>query len=511
MRDKLEFSAAGVKLDRASAAARQPGAGVSRSIAAPEAIHFHVFSLIWAGIFSRCCFFPAVAVLLLGASVAVGESTETTNDAARFFQRGESICRDVEQITGFTFTNKVKMAVQSPEDFQNYMKEAIDREYGKDGLEDYARSLVKVGVLERLVNLSETIMGLLSSQVLAHYDPKSKTFFLLQTNMPSAFMDPTAAHELFHALQDQRHDLYKFMEEDIAKLRDNSDAASAKQWLVEGEAMYVMALWMVRETAGKKDSETADFLVVMALKAEASMDYEKLVDLASTQFGGNEADPMVASIKDMKDAPRFLVEPLIAAYLKGAVLVDHVKSKGGWKAVDDLFDHPPLSTEQAMHPEKIGGPDVPVDVRLPDLAGKLPAGWRKAGEDVMGEMGVKMFFEIWQKNEAKDVLAAESAAAGWGGDRYYYFENKDSGKDLLVWQTVWDTTGDASEFSVAYRMTLPVRFPEFKKTTRSDEKSAWKYQVWEIQPGRFLKLVIDGKTVGIVDTTDRALLDVMWP
>jgi hypothetical protein len=485
MRDKLEFSAAGVKL--------------------------HAFCTPLTAIFSRSGLFLSVALILLTASCAVGATTEPPKDPAIFFQRSESICRDVEEITGFPFTNKVKMAIQSPEEFRNYMKESIDRQYGKDGLQDYARSLVKVGVLEKLVDLSETIMGLMSSQALAHYSPKSKTFFILQTNMPAAFMDPTAAHELFHALQDQRHDLYKFMEEDIAKIRDNSDAASARQWLVEGEAMYVMALWMVRDMAGDKDAETAQFLVIMALKAQASMDYEKLADMASAQLGGNEADPMLASIKDMKNAPRFLVEPLIAAYLKGAVLVDYVKSKGGWKAVEDLFDHPPLSTEQAMHPEKIGGPDVPIDVRLPGLAGKLPAGWRQAAEDVMGEMGMKVFLEIWQKDEARDVRAAESAAAGWGGDRYYYFENKDSGKDLLVWQTVWDTTEDAGEFSVAYRMTLPSRFPEFKKAGRSDEKSAWKYQVWEVQPGRFLKLVTDGKTVGIVDTTDRALLDVMWP
>jgi hypothetical protein len=504
MRDKLEFSAAGVKLDRVSAAEQQSGACTSRNIGTLWARQFHAVFTILTTI--SCC-----NCLFLGASFAVGETTETSEEAARFFRRSESICRDVEQITGFTFTNKVKMAVQSPEEFRNYMKEAIERQYGKDGLDDYARSLVKVGVLERPVDLSETIMALLSSQALAHYSPKLKTFFLLQTNMPAAFMDPTAAHELFHALQDQRHDLYKFMEEDLAALRDNSDAAMARQWLVEGEAMYVMALWMVRETVGNKESEAGDFLVIMALKAEAAMDYEKLVELASAQYAGNEADPIFASMKDLENSPRFLVEPLMAAYLKGAVLVDYVKSKGGWRAVEDLFEHPPLSTEQAMHPEKIGGPDVPIDARLPNLAGKLAAGWRKAGEDTMGEIGVKVFFEIWQKNEAKDARAAESAAAGWGGDRYYYFENKDSGKDLLVWKTVWDTVEDAGEFSVAYRMTLPVRFPDARKVSKSDGKSTWKYQVWEVQPGRFLKLSTDGKTVGIVDTTDRALLDVMWP
>jgi hypothetical protein len=164
-----------------------------------------------------------------------------------------------------------------------------------------------------------------------------------------------------------------------------------------------------------------------------------------------------------------------------------------------------------LHPEKLGGPDKPVDVRLPELVGQLTNGWHLVDQDVMGEMGVRVFFNVWLKDEENKALTStsESAAAGWAGDRYYYFENKASGKDLLAWQTVWDTTADAGEFAVAYRMALKTRFPNLNKVSRSDETKLLKYQVWEVEPGRFLKLATSDKTVVILDTTDKSLLDLM--
>ncbi len=461
-------------------------------------------------------FFVSVAfgllITLALVSVSFAGAAQAPDDATRFFQRDEQICRDIEKITGLAFTNKVKMAVQLPEAFRSYVKESIVREYGEGGIEGYTRALVKLGALERPMDLSATLLDLMASQALAHYDPGKKTFFLLQTNMPATLLDPTAAHELCHALQDQRHDLYKFVDEDIEQIRDNGDAAMAKESLVEGEAMYVMALWMMVQTIGD-DQGMAEDMVKVAMETEASMSFNQLMDLSEMQIGtAPGAAPMLASIKDMRNAPRFIMEPLLAVYIQGGLMVAQVKVKGGWKAVEDLFDHPPRSSKEVLHPEKLGGPDKPIDVRLPELKRQLANDWRLVNQDVMGEMGIRVFFEIWLKDEEKKEACsiAKSAAAGWGGDRYYYFENKDSGKDLLVWQTVWDTAEGAGEFAVAYRMALTARFPNLKKSSRSDEKNLWKYQIWEVEPGRFLKLATSDKTVVILDTTDKTLLDSMW-
>jgi hypothetical protein len=440
---------------------------------------------------------------------------ETTNHADRakaYFARSEEICRGIETILGVPFKNKVAMDVQSSEDFREYVKKNLDRQFGKDGAKNCVKALVTLGALERPVDLNSTILDLMQDQALAHYDPEKKTFHLLMTNMPDVFLDPTLSHELCHAFQDQYHDLYAFIEKDVEKIRDNGDAAFAKQALVEGQATLVMTIWMIMQNGGTNQLGAAEFMAAAALRIENSMDVGAMVEMAEKQFGktDSEGDAIMASVKNLKDTPRYFIEPMMASYTAGALMVEQVKSKGGRKAVEALYDKPPLSSEQVLHPDKIGGQDEPVDVRLPELKKLMPKGWRLLQQDVMGEMGIRVFLEIWQQRDAEDPDAAASAAEGWGGDRYYYFENEATGKHLLVWKTIWDTMEDAGEFSVAYRMSLGSRFPNSKKASKSDAASEYKYQIWEVQPGRYLKLATKGNEVTIVDTTHEKLMNIQW-
>jgi len=55
-----------------------------------------------------------------------------------------------------------------------------------------------------------------------------------------------------------------------------------------------------------------------------------------------------------------------------------------------------------------------------------------------------------------------------------------------------------------------VRFPELRKVRHSAPGSDWQYQIWEVEPGRLLKLARRGKDVGIIDTTDKALPGMLW-
>jgi hypothetical protein len=105
---------------------------------------------------------------------------------------------------------------------------------------------------------------------------------------------------------------------------------------------------------------------------------------------------------------------------------------------------------------------------------------------------------------------AESAAAGWDGDRYYLFTDGSDRKDSLIWKTVWDSPREAAEFTVAYRSILPARFPALKKAGRSTPDGDFPYQGWEVETGRFVKLARRGSVVGIIDTTHRPTLDLLW-
>lgn len=430
------------------------------------------------------------------------------------FERSKNICRDIEKIRGLAFKKEIATKVQSLKEFRAYVEESIARQYGgAEGTEGYVQGLVKIGVLECPVNLTSTILTLVESQVAAHYDPESKVYYLLMTNMPAIFLDTVSSHELCHAMQDQHFDLHAFLEKDLETIRANGDFCLAKQCLVEGEATFVMTVWMIMSQMGVDDHTLAEPMASIGINCQAAMDLDGILAMSKTRLAamGSGFETMAEAMKELQHLPRFLVESLFASYIQGALMVDYIRTRGGWKAVEELYKRPPQSTEQVLHPEKLTGQrDVPFDVHLPGLIKSLPRGWRLQEEDVLGELGMRIFFQLWQAEGAEDPSAAASAAAGWGGDRYYYFVNRGAGKDLLIWKTVWDTPQEAAEFTVAYRVALASRFPALNKAWRSGAESAFKYQIWEIEPGRFLKLMRKNEVVGIIDTTDRAGLDILW-
>ena len=53
----------------------------------------------------------------------------------------------------------------------------------------------------------------------------------------------------------------------------------------------------------------------------------------------------------MDSLPPAVLVPLVTSYMKGALVSSVAYKQGGWKAVDELYKHPPESTEQTLHPE----------------------------------------------------------------------------------------------------------------------------------------------------------------
>src|SRR5205809_433150 len=74
-----------------------------------------------------------------------------------------------------------------------------------------------------------------TEQVAGFYDPHTKTMNMADW-IPPEMQSMVLSHELTHALQDQNYDLDKFLH----AARDNDDATSARQAIVEGHAMAAM-------------------------------------------------------------------------------------------------------------------------------------------------------------------------------------------------------------------------------------------------------------------------------
>ena len=212
----------------------------------------------------------------------------------------------------------------------------------------------------------------------------------------------TLAHELDHALEDQRLGL------DADAVAGSDDASLAYTALVEGSASALMYRY-VDDRFG--DEET---------------------------FGGLAASAFAPT----GDLPPYLMAQLVFPYTQGETFVNRLLElgAGGWSVVDTaLRDRPPASTEQVMHPQAYVDADQPRRVRIAPPGG----GWRVLRGGTLGE---------WTTGKLlarAGGTAWTAAAAGWGGDRYALLGR---GADrALVVRWVWDTPGDEREFLPALR------------------------------------------------------------
>lgn len=379
------------------------------------------------------------------------------------FERCRKIGEEVAKIRELDFTNQVTMKLQSKEDFVRYVESEIQEQYGDTNMiNNYVDAIVLLGALKEKVDFTSTLKDMMASQAAAHYDPKKKIYYLLMTDMPEFMLDVVSSHELCHALQDQNFDLSRLIL-DPARARDNGDAAMARQCLAEGDATIVMTWWALAGNMANTPPAQLSASVSLAIGVQSSMDFDMILNMMEQGVGEDLGlGAMAGSIEDLKKFPRFFIESMYMAYIQGAVAVDRVRTQGGWEAVNQLFKNPPTSTEQIMHPEKlIGERDEPVDVRIPALLNNPPEGWYVAEEDVLGEMGTKILFSIWQDPASTNSISPKTAAAGWGGDRYYYLKNN-KGEELLVWKSIWDTEKDAQEFETAMQSCTITRYPELK-------------------------------------------------
>jgi hypothetical protein len=123
--------------------------------------------------------------------------------------------------------------------------------------------------------------------------------------------------------------------------------------------------------------------------------------------------------------------------------------------VDEAFANPPQSTEQILHPERYWDDDVPVEVTLSDLEAGLGDGWTESGQNVLGELGLRLTLA-----EHVGPAAAMRATEGWGGDLYLVLQNEDADTHAVVIQTIWDDQDEADEFWELYQ-TMMAHRPEY--------------------------------------------------
>jgi hypothetical protein len=374
----------------------------------------------------------AVAVALLVALAAIGvlaaEEDEEPEQAAapsgvsleQVTERVGDIAGDVERVRELEFDRLPRVTLVDPEEAGRASVEELDRQVPRSSQRVAERLLAMLGLVPPGTRLRDVIGTALTEEVAGYYLPRTGTLALVRGGALEGFVaEVTLAHELTHALEDQRFGIDSPGVSDL--LRDSSSADAA---LIEGSATLAMVEYVILTQAGGRELPPAVRSRVL----------EQMEGIALPASSG---------------LPRYVRESLVFPYAAGAGFVDRLEQRGGWAAVNRAFgEEAPVSTEQIMHPRKYAAGERPVRVRLGPYRSELPQGARVVARGDLGEFDTAQFLL-----DANGRRRSEEAAEGWGGSTFQLWRLRGGG-DLLVMAWTWDTPRDAAEFAAAARRTV---------------------------------------------------------
>jgi hypothetical protein len=383
-------------------------------------------------------------LLVSTAGAALAQDRPGEVDAVQRTRRQiAELRRSLEEIRGEKLRTEVDVKF-APEDAKEESVD-LDRRYRTRSAQ-IARAYARIGIFPKDYQLGQ-FMKAFSSQVLAYYEPKKHTFFIVKSNLIGTAEDSTAIHELHHALQDQRFDLdaYYDFSRDPDPIATNDDGLLARRLVVEGEASLVATLYDARK------EKTPEERVSEFLEKRAAMSREELSRLERKHAAQAEGGKNLLKALNASDSlPHYLYRQMIDPYLQGAAIVARVRKQGGWKAVDDLFKNPPASTKQLYHLDKLRA--APDRVELDDLAAAIGGGFKRTVENTLGEPGVACVLEARALSRKIPETAARIAAR-WAGDRFQAYENA-AGETSAVWLTSWEDEAAATDFEAGCKEML---------------------------------------------------------
>lgn len=352
-----------------------------------------------------------VGLVLLASPVTAGHAQEKECALAK------SSVEAASRIRGLRIRREIPCLVHDREDVKKYLVHAIETKIPREKLLNDELVGKSLGFIPEDFDYASGIVELYLSQLGGYYDPEKK-HFVMAGWLPEMMQPTIAVHELTHALQDQYYDLENFMDD----TRMTTDQLLARAALVEGDATAVMLdqqKEQMNQPSVAKSPDVNSFIMQTVIGIGMTAGTEKVPD----------------SLKMM----------LVFPYASGLRFVHSILQREGYKGIDRVFQKPPRSTEEILHPEKYGieKPDF-IEISDKNLAGHV-AGRTVLFSDTLGEFGVSSLLGMFET----DRQMASKAAAGWGGDRVVVLSPRE--EQRVVWMLHWDTGKDAREFFDRYQ------------------------------------------------------------
>jgi hypothetical protein len=345
-----------------------------------------------------------------GASSGGRGGTAGARDAAA---KVTPIARRVETIRGLRFKHLPKPLIVTAAQTRADSLRELDRHTTPAERRAATDVLELLGLLPPGTDLRAVEGDVAGEQVAGYYDTRRKRLAIVAGAgaADDVTSEITLAHELDHALDDQRLGV-----RDLGS-PGADDYASAYTALVEGTATSVMDQY-----------------------ARRYIDPGRALSSAFATAG-----PALASTKKI---PPYLLASILFSYTAGEKFVNELRRVGhGWKLVNyALRSRPPRSTEQVIHPEKYFVDQRPVAVPVSRVRALLPRGWKRVAGGTVGEFDTDQILKL-----SVPAAVASEAAAGWGGGSYALWSGRGEKQNALVLAWAWDSPLDATQFMSAAR------------------------------------------------------------
>lgn len=422
-----------------------------------------------------------------GQTTIVIEKPLTKEQEKQLLADADEIFHFVSKDTGLPIAHPVKKVFITRDKVNAELRKKFDEDKSNKRMERSELVLKKFGLLDRDFNLRPFLLSLLTEQIAGFYDNKTKTMNLLDW-VPIDQQKPVMAHELTHALQDQKVGLTKWGDQEPDGVAKNAaedtehirtdETDTAREAVLEGQAMVSFA----------------DFM--LAPSGKTLRDMPQVGKQLEAGAGDMSDSPVLAR------APLVLQQSLLFPYTAGLNFEQALLTKAGTeRAFSGALDSPPNTSAEIIHPNQYIERRPEPLLLLPDIHPVLEsAGYVPYDVGVMGELDVRMTAELFGGKPLAEALAPE-----WDGGVYYAAQrksapDKNSTASLaILYLSRWKNADSARSFFHLFEQQLPREYDGLSR--RKQDEQSEDERVFTTKEGDVL-LSLKGNEVWVSESFD---------
>jgi hypothetical protein len=358
--------------------------------------------------------------LMAALFVALAAGLLHTADPPAFFSEIGKIEAGLADITGLRVLHPVPYGILNKDQLRAFLEERIKKTLKPDDIRAEELTLKMLGLIPSDFDLRQNTVDLLTEQAAAFYDYNKKKLFVLEGSGGGLEQRTALVHELAHALADQHFHLGKYIQEGAR----SDDGSTARLAVMEGQATWLMTAYLA-----KHDGEPAEVP-------------DRMLDLMTESIQSSAREYPVFS-----KAPLYIRESLVFPYAAGMLFQNAVFRKLGRDSFSEVFTHPPLSTQQILHPDLYlshHAPSNPPAPKPPDHRS-----FRTLAEGNLGEFDYKVLLAQHTTEDQGKTTAAHLA-----GSSYALLEHKHGKFPVLVYASTWDSPESARKYFELYTKVL---------------------------------------------------------